>query len=223
MKILENGIAVIDGDTHISKWVEDNGRLDHDQNMLPLVLRHIRPGDFVVDIGAFIGDHTIAYSNQVTTSGKVFAFEPSEKVYECLVYNTMRLGNVMCFKVALAGKEKFHFKMVHDKNEGASFIFNDTASEKLTMTLDDYELQQCNFIKIDAEGFEIEILQGAEETIKRFSPKMLIEVNRHSLARRGKTAEQLYEVLTKIGYAYANIYPNHSLDGVMVDVLCQRT
>jgi len=65
VKILDNGIAVIEGDTHISSWVESTGRFDHDQNALPIILEHIKEGDWVVDGGAFIGDHTKAYKDKV--------------------------------------------------------------------------------------------------------------------------------------------------------------
>lgn len=61
------GHWIIDGDTHISKWVEETGRLGHDQDLLPRILKLIRPGDVVVDVGAFIGDHTFDYG--VATRG----------------------------------------------------------------------------------------------------------------------------------------------------------
>ena len=54
MKILPNGIAVIEGDSHISMWVEQSGRLDHDTYALPIILDHIPEGGIVVDGGAFI-------------------------------------------------------------------------------------------------------------------------------------------------------------------------
>ena len=64
MKITKEGIAILENDTHISKWVEESGKLDHDQNDIPLILKYINEGDTVVDCGAFIGDHTIAYLNR---------------------------------------------------------------------------------------------------------------------------------------------------------------
>jgi hypothetical protein len=67
MKITKHGFAVLENDQWISRWAEEEGRLDHDQNMLPLILKHIYRGDTVVDVGAFIGDHTIAYSEKVGT------------------------------------------------------------------------------------------------------------------------------------------------------------
>lgn len=51
MKILDNNIAVLEGDTHISKWVQETRRLDHDEYSLSLILPHLDPGDWVVDGG----------------------------------------------------------------------------------------------------------------------------------------------------------------------------
>ena len=67
---ITNGIATIESDLCISKWVRESGRLDHDQNMLPLLKPFIPLHGVVFDIGAFIGDHTIFYSNRVGDKGK---------------------------------------------------------------------------------------------------------------------------------------------------------
>src|SRR5262249_37578392 len=83
-KMLTNDIWVLEGD-QISNWVEQEGRLDHDQNFLPGILEHIKPGDTVIDVGAFIGDHTVAYAAKAK---KVIAFEPNPLAFECLKYNT---------------------------------------------------------------------------------------------------------------------------------------
>jgi hypothetical protein len=50
-----NGIALLEHDTHLSKWVVEHNRLDFDQNVLPFVLPHIKEGDVVLDAGANLG------------------------------------------------------------------------------------------------------------------------------------------------------------------------
>ena len=88
MKIItgKNGqeIAILETDNCICRFVEQSGRLDHDQNMLPIVLSYIPIGGVVIDVGAFIGDHTIAYLNKVRENGMVYAFEPYINAFECL-------------------------------------------------------------------------------------------------------------------------------------------
>src|SRR5687767_9160852 len=87
MKILPNGIAVLEKDSHISKWCESEKRLDHDQNLLPVILSYVKKGDWVVDAGAFIGDHTRAYLDRVGATGVVVALEPNPEAFECLKHN----------------------------------------------------------------------------------------------------------------------------------------
>ena len=62
IEVLPNGIWVLKDDTHISKWVKQQDRLDHDMNTLPFILPLIKPGDHVIDAGAFIGEDVCGLS-----------------------------------------------------------------------------------------------------------------------------------------------------------------
>src|SRR5688572_13750228 len=115
MIILGNGLAVIEGDTHVSHWVQESGRLDHDQNMLPVILPYIRPGDWVLDVGAFIGDHTIAYLDAVR-EGTVLAFEPNPEAFRCLRWNCKKSIN---FNMGLSDKNEI-LDIKLNPNAGAS-------------------------------------------------------------------------------------------------------
>ena len=64
MKITKEGWAIIDGDTHISKWVEETGRLDHDISAIPIILSHIPKDGIVFDVGANIGTPAIVTGKQ---------------------------------------------------------------------------------------------------------------------------------------------------------------
>ena len=103
IKVLPNDIWVLHGD-QISQWVEQEGRLDHDQNLLPTILAHIKPGDTVVDAGAFIGDHTVAYSKAVEEEGWVIAFEPNPVARKCLRHNLKKHHNVTLMDYGLSDK-----------------------------------------------------------------------------------------------------------------------
>lgn len=215
--ILRNNIAVIDGDTHISRWVMQSGRLDHDQSMLSLLKPYIKKGDTVVDIGAFIGDHTIYYANAVGSTGSVVAFEPNQISFDCLVHNMSRYNWVKC--MALGVSDSSHnIEILIDKNVGASHAVN--GGNIPCIALDSLNLEACNFMKIDCEGMEIEVLEGGRKTIEKYKPYMLIEVNRHTLHRKEKTAEQLFEAISGLGYSYRNIYPSNGLSGIQFDVIC---
>jgi len=220
MKILPNGIAVIEGDTHISKWVEQSGSLDHDQNTLPLLTRYIPKGGTVVDIGAFIGDHTLHYANCVGATGSVVALEPNPLAFECLAHNMAAHKQVTCLNVG-ASDSSHTIGIEADANAGATYANEDGAIPCLP--LDSLYLAACHFIKMDCEGFEVRALHGSFHTIRMHKPVMLIEVNEGALKRQGKDPFDIFEILGECGYKYRNIYPSQAMEGDQYDIIAWST
>lgn len=219
MKITSNNIAVIEGDECISKWVEETGRLDHDRSCLPIVLRHISKGDVVIDVGSFCGDHTIAYAKAVGSGGVVIAFEPSKDAYECLVYNMQDVSHiVVCVNKGLGSENKRMSIQKVETNDGMNYLVDGDDIE--VIRLDDYKLVKLNFMKIDCEGHELEVLKGAEKTIEKFRPKMLIEINQMTLERSGISRQDIYKWLRQRGYKIENIYKGQGLDEYQMDIIC---
>jgi hypothetical protein len=72
------------------------------------------------------------------------------------------------------------------------------------MSLDDFifkaGIKRVDFIKADIEGWELQMLMGAQMTLKRFRPAILIELDEHHLARAGGTLESAWSFLTGLGY-----------------------
>lgn len=220
MKITQlkgRSVATIENDTHISRWVLESGKLDHDQNTLPLLNPYIHKGFTVVDVGAFIGDHTEHYVNRVGRTGKVYAFEPNPPAFECLKYNMDRYPNVACLN--FGASDKSHgMALATDPNMGASHAVDGNAVK--CITIDSLELAECHFIKMDCEGMEIKALDGAKATIAKHRPTMLIEVNRGALKRQGASAEALFMWLDVHGYTYGNIYKGQGMTDEQLDILC---
>jgi FkbM family methyltransferase len=214
----KHGFYVLDGDTHIGKWSEESGRLDHDQNMLPSVLKHIKEGDTVIDAGAYIGDHTIAYSRVVGTSGNVIAIEANQDAFNCLELNMASLSNVKCYNTPLGtGKETVSVTSL-DPNFGTAFL---KEGEIKTISIDGLKLKECHFIKIDCEGYEPLILQGGAKTIKKHKPTLLIEVNDGALKRYGSSREALIKQVEELGYSVENIYKEQGLLDEQFDIICK--
>lgn len=212
VKILENGIAVLEGDTHISAWVASCGRLDHDEYSLPIILEHINEGDVVVDGGAFIGDHTKAYLEKAGDSGVVLAFEPNPKAFQCLIHNCPK---AKAFNYGLCSHAGEAF-LETCENVGASSIGASGEAIKL-MCLDELNLDRLDFIKLDVEGYELKALQGAKGLIEKFRPKMWIEINNWALEKQNTSAREIFTFL--LGYGYEiNSYPIE--EGDQYDILC---
>lgn len=225
MKIItgKNGqeIAILETDNCICRFVEQSGRLDHDQNMLPIVLSYIPIGGMVIDVGAFIGDHTIAYLNKVRENGMVYAFEPYINAFECLKFNLKNYKNLNAFNYALGNSEDYISMEIIETNDGMNFIKqgNDIRITRLDTISQNFT--KLDFIKIDCEGYELDVLQGGQRTIQKYKPKMLIEINEMTLNRNNVKREDIYEWLDVAGYVYHNIYPNHGLFESQMDILCQ--
>lgn len=215
MKIVHGKIAVIEGDTHISRWVEESGRLDHDQYALPLILEHIKAGDTVVDVGAFIGDHTVAYLDKVGKHGRVYAVEPNKAAFDCLKHNCPK---AIALNLGLSDKEEL-LSYEASPNAGAGRIRKGGESEIKTVTLDSLAIDDASFIKIDAEGFELSILKGAVNTIKKSKPTMWIEINVEALRANGVAVSEVENLLLELGYSMKP-FPEK---GAQYDILCTIT
>ena len=217
IKKLPNGLWVLEDD-QISQWVEESGRLDHDQNLLPSILKHIRPGDTVVDAGAFIGDHTVAYFKAVGDMGMVHAFEPNAITFECLVHNVS--PDVICHWNALGdtiGKVPISG---NNGNSGGCYIGEHMkVCDARMVPLDKFRIAP-DFIKIDVEGSELKLLKGAERTIMKCRPKMVIEINLEALKRQGATPGDIFKWLDEHGYDRTVIQENCSFVSPLYDILC---
>lgn len=219
IKVLPGDIWVLEGD-QISQWVEQEGRLDHDQNFLPDVLKHIKPGDTVLDVGAFIGDHTIAYSRAVGSEGRVLAFEPNPVAFQCLMQNTMREGNIAYFPAGISDRHEYVNLSGNNGNAGGTYVGSHMKVADVWMhPLDSYDFQKVDFIKLDVEGCEVKALKGMQKTIERFHPIMVIEVNEGALRRQGHTVGQLYAMLENYGYDTRIVQKNCCMDSPLYDVV----
>lgn len=120
-----------------------------------------------------IGGHCGLWSMQMAkVFDHVHAFEPVERHRECFVKNA---PTVCLYPYALGNKEGNVRLVKGVKSTGDTCISDDGEYEAELKTLDSFDLQDVDFIKIDAEGYELFICQGAEETIKRCRPAMIVE------------------------------------------------
>lgn len=222
-KLTNEGWMVIEGDL-ISGWVEQTKRLDHDMFLIPLAVANMPEGGVVIDCGANIGTHTIAFTEKVGDHGTVIAIEAGKTAFECLFENSKKFqAKVLCINCAacdIHGGRAIH--TLNETNVGGSTVadplmMNGDAksisieNEVRTITLDglieDAEIKRLDFIKIDCEGYELKILNGAKSILKRFRPKMLIEMNSFRLRENGATYKDVYDFLLAQDYSWRICQP----------------
>jgi len=200
MKILPNGIAVLEGD-FLSGEIEKRGQLCIEQDgVVSQNLSHIRPGDWVVEGGAFIGDHTACYLYRVGPTGRVIAFEPNPAPLECLRHNcpTAEIHQ----QVLSDRTEEVAFKADTLPNLGGGFVGSGGNIKVQAIRLDDMQLSRLNLIKLDIEGYELRALMGATETICRCSPVIQMEWIPAALERAGHDPMLVMEWFRICGYEY---------------------
>ena len=159
---------------------------------LSLMSKFIMEGDVVFDIGANIGAFTVPFAKKVGKLGEVYAFEPQKVIYDLLQDNVNKnnLSNTRIFNVGVGEKEEElelndidyskvgNFGGVSFKYESSSFtknIKNKKYKVKLTNLDKLIEIKKCNFIKMDVELMELDILKGGRKFLKKFRPILWIE------------------------------------------------
>lgn len=213
-------MAALANDSHISKWCVEAQSIVSDQTVPLHILSLFKEGDTVVDVGAFIGDHAVAYAERVGFKGQVLAFEPYRPAFACLAVNCRELSQAYLYNVALgAAAGSANIIMPADANFGTVSIKPTSPGDTRVTALDNLQLSSCAFIKIDVEGYEPEVIKGAIETIKRYKPIMYIELNDAALKTYGCNKESVLELLNPLGYSHEFIDPSHSLEMPQVDVI----
>lgn len=173
-----------------------------------IVKNEIKPGDIVIDVGANIGYYTLIFAKLVGKTGKVIAFEPEPKNFQLLKKNIAinELTNVIIEQ-----------KIVSDKNEKIKLFLADSGIvghrinpiknttnfiEVDSVTLDNY-LQinnlnkKINFLKIDVEGAEMQVLEGAKCILENHDLKIFTEFNRLAIKKLGMDPKKMLLLLTK--------------------------
>lgn len=207
MTILPNGVAVPDGDA-IAPWIMERG-LCYDQMVKPSIVPLLKPGDWVVDGGASVGDHTSAYLDAVGPTGKVFSFEPCSESFKCLKHNCP--SAIAINRMLWNERVSMYLLLSTGAMGGSHFSFAKPSESQphdgpvQSVLLDDYGLDSLDLFKLDMEGAEYYALLGAEQTILRCRPKLVIEMNSSIANRAGYTGEHIYELLAKWRYRHYSI------------------
>lgn len=214
MKILSNGIAVLENDAWASAWVEQLGTLQYDACIEEFLKPLLKPGDTAIDIGAYIGGYAGPFKQFVGASGKVYAFEPNPEPFECLVRNC---PGVVCHQVALGKQDGVSQYFTDTINRGASFILPQNNTNQISKpveikTLDSFGIERPKLIKIDVEGMEIEVIQGGIETIKSSFPVIYLELNHGAIKRAGYNFNHLINYMKLLGYRMEFTSNEHNLN-----------
>ncbi|MEX5637539.1 FkbM family methyltransferase [Parafrankia sp. FMc2] len=181
--------------------------------LAPVFAAVLRPGDCCYDVGANIGVYTLWAAGLVHDVGEVHAFEPVPRTMAVLraLVGQNRLQNVRPSPVAV-GSAVGNVGLQTTRNaSGLAHVVDDAVPDVTTAmtTLDTYSTENRvpALIKIDVEGFELDVLRGAEELLRTSRPAILLEVVPSHLARRGTNSKELVGFLRELNYTIYNLTP----------------
>ncbi len=187
-----------------------------DPHLIKAFAENIHDGDTVVDIGANIGYYSLIFSSLVGTKGKVIACEPFPRALDHLktnlAYNEKLSSRITLFEVACSNAQKTLHMEHADGNLGGSSVHEGTRGISVPgNTLDALlaNVPSVSFIKIDIEGYEMEALEGAQETIAKHRPRIIFEYSPSLYAAMSgdpeKRAFETCDAILKHSYTFSVI------------------
>jgi FkbM family methyltransferase len=163
----------------------------------------IKPNMVCLDIGASYGLFTLAMSQ---LAKKVIAFEPD---WHAIQNTVMGIQNVELYKWIIGKQDCYGDFIVDEKFRTSNHFIPNPKGHAFCSTIDSLELEQVDFVKIDAEGSEVDILEGMRSTLQRCKPLVLLEFNPYAFItyRNLTPRDALYDIMqffTKVGYYQDN-------------------
>ena len=167
---------------------------------------HVGPGTTVVDVGANIGFFTRYFAAWAGPAGRVIAIEPEVANFERLqsMLRSKGLSRTVVAVHAAAAEHAGQVALTIDRYHPAGHYLSSEGVPTRAVTVDDLVRQHADgpvsFIKIDVQGAELRVLQGATHTLAASRPALLVELDDPALRQQQASIEAVVEFLASYGY-----------------------
>jgi len=189
----------------------------HEPLSTQLISRELKPGMTCLDIGSNIGYYVLLENKIVGNSGRVIAIEPSPYNFQCLEENLEFPENsgVEAHNFAagdINGKIRF---FVNERSNGCQVLYEgrkipnrpgkviEVPIKKIDNFVEENNFKSIDFVRMDVEGYEYNIFQGMENTIKKFKPIIQIEVHKSHMGK--EKTKKFFEFFKKNNYQTKSI------------------
>jgi FkbM family methyltransferase len=193
-------------------------------------------GKDIIDVGANNGNFAIDFAHMVGDNGKVHAFEPQRIIYYQLCGNVFINGidNIICKNYAIGEKEGVVEIEVPNYYEDSTYVnfgnvhINNGRQAKKELVemkmVDSFEFNDVAFIKIDVQGYEPFVIDGAANTILKHRPFMMVEFEQPNLELFGSNEEKLMNKIRSLGYELKRMHEGVNYgtynNGLCADFIC---
>jgi FkbM family methyltransferase len=193
------GIWLPDYEKHLLEWMDKSGELvdgrgTYQIKKLRAAMEYVEAKTRAVDVGAHVGFWSMHLAREFF---KVMAFEPMAEFRECFARNVEEM-NVRLYGCALGAKAGGVSLVTPEGSSGGTHITG-TGDIELR-TLDSFDFQNVDFLKVDCEGYELAVLEGARTTLRRCRPCVIVEQKPHIMAANfGTSGHPAVDFLLKMG------------------------
>ena len=187
---------------------------DYELPTIRFLRRVLKPGSVCLDVGAQMGYLTLAMATAASSKTIVHSFEPEDqnaaRFRENIALNA--LSNVTLHQTAVStvdGALKLYLS--NDRNAGThstvyiesnvSTEFIEIPSVRLDSFVRQHALQPVDLIKIDVEGAEVDVIEGARSVLQHHRPIVIMELSDHLQQARGQTCTEFKQSMATLGYA----------------------
>ena len=195
-----------DGEKHFPQWMDRNGELVNGRGTYQIkkireALKHCFCFRVAVDVGAHVGLWSMHMSKMFNL---VHAFEPMAQFRACFGHNVQD-KNVLLYPVALGATPGRATMAYEPSDSGGTHVKAAGNGGDVEMrTLDEFAFSDVDFIKVDCEGYEHHVLDGARELLMRCRPVIIVEQKPHKLEHNfGVKGTPAVALLSSMGYAVA--------------------
>ena len=183
-------------DIHFERWILDGEYQKKQRDALFEFMDDRRKIEYIIDVGGHVGLWSRPMMRRADTK-YIWAFEPNQLVRECYVLNMGGFDNYSIYPYALGHKKTKGHLNVENDNSGNTNIHPTKTGNTEIRTLDSFNFRNVDYIKVDAEGYEYNIVQGASETIKRCKPFVHLEMKSK---RMRHSTDDYTKLLDKVNY-----------------------
>jgi len=192
----------LDQQASLAEWVTDC-----------VIGLHVKPNDIAIDVGANYGAHTQTMLDNVGQNGMVLALEPNPDIASQLAKWPAAGRNLQVFACA-AGSANGRGLLHVTANPGYSSLSAEAVGDHrqsldriveveirtLDSLIPELCLKEVQFVKIDVEGWEIEVLRGAVSLIREFRPLIVLEMSLHKVGAQHENKAFLLCLLQDLNY-----------------------
>lgn len=189
-------------------------KLKNDAFEITTLKKELKPGSYVLDIGANIGFYSKILSGIAGPKGKIYCFEPDQTNFKRLKKNTVNTPNLVLFNNAVSDKKDvikvYKSKLLNVDHRTYPVNNYDSIEEINALSIDDLiadrTIERVDFIKIDIQGYELFAFRGMLNLLKNSrNLKIVTEFWPHGFRKAGNSAIEFHDFFAAMNYKFSLI------------------